>query len=73
MKGMERKEGKEKIGCKKGMKRKEGKEKIGCKEGTERSRDKKRSKMNIDEEEGCFEVYITVNNSSRENNRNSEK
>ena len=35
--------------------------------------DVKRSKMKRDEKEGCFEVYITVNNCSRENNKNSEK
>ena len=46
---------------------------MGCKEGMEKSRDQKRSKMNRDEKEGWYEVYITVNNSSRENNRNSEK
>ena len=39
----------------------------------ERSRDKKRSKMKKDDNEGYSGVYITVNNSRRENNRNSEK
>ena len=57
----------------KGIERKEGKEKIKCEEGMERSRDKKRSKMKKDDNEGYSGVYITVNNSSRENNRNSEK
>ena len=44
---------------------------MGCKEGMEKSRDKKRSKMKKDDNEGYSGVYITVNNSSRENNRNS--
>ena len=39
----------------------------------EKSRDEKRSKMKRDEKEDCFEGCITVNNCSRENNKNSEK